>query len=80
MRNRQEWRQGTLTRAETIADDVRLLEFAVEGALPRFDPGSHSSFKVARHAVIQDKRNRESYKPILLVKIQAGTKVRLEII
>ncbi|WP_316356380.1 PDR/VanB family oxidoreductase [Devosia sp.] len=47
MRNRQEWRQGVLTRAEKIADDVRLLEFAVEGALPRFDPGSHSNFKVS---------------------------------
>lgn len=47
MRNKQEWRQGILTRAETIADDVRLLEFAVEGALHRFDPGSHSNFKVA---------------------------------
>ena len=35
MRNRQEWRQGVLTRAELIADDVRLLEFAVEGALHR---------------------------------------------
>nr|WP_295886613.1 PDR/VanB family oxidoreductase [uncultured Devosia sp.] len=47
MRNRQEWRQGIVTRAEAIADDVRLLEFAVEGVLPRFDPGSHSNFKVS---------------------------------
>lgn len=46
MRNKQEWRQGVVTRAEKIADDVRLLEFAVEGALPRFDPGSHSNFRV----------------------------------
>ena len=47
MRNRQDWRRGVVTRAEEIADDVRLLEFAVEGALPRFDPGSHSNFRVS---------------------------------
>jgi ferredoxin-NADP reductase len=47
MRNRQEWRQGVVTLAEQVADDVRLLEFAVEGGLPRFDPGSHSNFKVS---------------------------------
>ena len=46
MRNRQDWRQGVVTRAEAIADDVRLLEFAVEGAVPRFDPGSHCNFRV----------------------------------
>lgn len=47
MRNRLEWRRGIVTRAETIAADVRLLDFAVDGALPRFDPGSHSNFKVS---------------------------------
>ena len=47
MRNRQEWRRGIVTRAEQIAADVKLLEFAVEGMLPRFDPGSHSNFKVS---------------------------------
>lgn len=47
MRNREAWRQGIVTRAEAIAADVRLLEFAVEGGLPRFDPGSHSNFRVS---------------------------------
>ncbi|KRA95014.1 oxygenase [Devosia sp. Root685] len=47
MRNRQDWRRGVVTRAEGIADDVRLLEFSVDGTLPLFDPGSHSNFRVS---------------------------------
>src|SRR5690606_21515711 len=27
-------------------EDVRFIAFAVEGTLPRFDPGSHSNFRV----------------------------------
>lgn len=46
MRSKLEWRRGVVTRAEQIAEDVRLLEFNLEGALPRFDPGSHCNIKV----------------------------------
>lgn len=47
MRNKLDWRRGVVTSAEQISDDVRSLEFAVEGPLPRFDPGSHSNFRVS---------------------------------
>jgi len=47
MRNKLDWRRGIVTSATLIADDVKLLDFAVDGPTPRFDPGSHSNFKVA---------------------------------
>lgn len=46
MRNRLEWRTGRVQSAERIADDIRLIEFAVDGPVPRFDPGSHCNFRV----------------------------------
>ena len=46
MRNRVEWRDATVADIQTIADDVRHITFAVDGAVPRFDPGSHSNFRV----------------------------------
>lgn len=46
MRNRVEWRDATVADISTIADDVRHITFAVDGPLPRFDPGSHSNFGV----------------------------------
>lgn len=46
MRNRIEWRDARVAEVLQIADDVRQIAFAVEGALPRFDPGSHSNFRV----------------------------------
>ncbi|HEV7276056.1 MAG TPA: PDR/VanB family oxidoreductase [Devosiaceae bacterium] len=46
MRNAMEWRTATVTLTQQIAEDVRLLEFAVDGPLPPFDPGSHSNFRV----------------------------------
>jgi ferredoxin-NADP reductase len=46
MRNAMEWRVAAVTLARQIAEDVRLLEFAVDGSLPPFDPGSHSNFRV----------------------------------
>lgn len=46
MRNRVEWRTATVARIEQVADDVRRIVFKVEGGLPRFDPGSHTNFRV----------------------------------
>ncbi len=46
MRNRLEWRHARIASAETIAGDVRMIEFAVEGNLPRFEPGSHTNIRV----------------------------------
>lgn len=46
MRNRVEWRDARVAEIEQIADDVRHIVFAVEGAVPRFDPGSHTNFRV----------------------------------
>lgn len=46
MRNRVEWRDARVADVRQIAEDVRQISFAVEGAVPRFDPGSHSNFRV----------------------------------
>jgi Flavodoxin reductases (ferredoxin-NADPH reductases) family 1 len=46
MRNRVEWRDARVADIAQIADDVRQITFAVEGRVPRFDPGSHSNFRV----------------------------------
>ena len=46
MRNRAEWRAAEVVSAETVADGVRLIRFAVDGDVPRFDPGSHVNFTV----------------------------------
>lgn len=46
MRNRVEWRDATVADISTIAEDVRHITFAVDGPVPRFDPGSHSNFGV----------------------------------
>ncbi|MFD1254173.1 Phenoxybenzoate dioxygenase subunit beta [Devosia equisanguinis] len=46
MRNRVEWRDATVAEVRQIADDVRYIAFAVDGVVPRFDPGSHSNFRV----------------------------------
>ncbi len=46
MRNRVEWRDASLIESRRVAEDVRYLEFEVEGGAPRFDPGSHSSIRV----------------------------------
>lgn len=46
MRNRVEWRDARVADIRQIADDVRYIGFAVDGAVPRFDPGSHSNFQV----------------------------------
>ena len=46
MRNRVEWRDARVADIRQIAEDVRHIVFAVDGAVPRFDPGSHSNFRV----------------------------------
>lgn len=46
MRNRVEWRDAVVAEIRQVADDVRQIAFAVDGAVPRFDPGSHSNFRV----------------------------------
>jgi ferredoxin-NADP reductase len=46
MRNRIQWRDARVSQIRTLADDVRFIEFAVVGGVPRFDPGSHTNIKV----------------------------------
>ena len=46
MRNRVEWRDARVADITDIADDVRQITFSVDGGVPRFDPGSHSNFRV----------------------------------
>jgi ferredoxin-NADP reductase len=46
MRNLIVWRDARVTAVRKVADDVRYIEFAVEGGVPRFDPGSHTNIKV----------------------------------
>lgn len=46
MRNRVEWRDAIVAETRQIAEDVRYIAFAVDGAVPRFDPGAHSNFRV----------------------------------
>jgi ferredoxin-NADP reductase len=46
MRNRIEWRDAEVAEIRQVAKDVRQISFAVDGAVPRFDPGSHSNFSV----------------------------------
>ncbi len=46
MRNRVEWRNAEVVETRQIAEGVRLVAFAVDGAVPHFDPGSHSNVRV----------------------------------
>jgi ferredoxin-NADP reductase len=46
MRNRVEWRDARVVDITEVAEDVRQITFAVDGAVPRFDPGAHSNFSV----------------------------------
>lgn len=57
MKNRLEWRQAEVAHVELEADDVRVIEFAVDGTLPRFEPGSHTNVRVA----IGDERTTRTY-------------------
>ena len=57
MRMNVDWRSARVVRAETIAEDVRLVEFEVDGFLPSFEPGSHTNIAV----VIDDQRAIRTY-------------------
>ena len=46
MRNKVEWRDAKVAEIRQIAEDVRYIGFAVDGMVPRFDPGSHSNIRV----------------------------------
>jgi ferredoxin-NADP reductase len=47
MRNKMEWRDARVAKITQVAEDVRRIDFAVEGGqVPPFDPGSHSNFRV----------------------------------
>jgi ferredoxin-NADP reductase len=46
MRNRVDWRDARVAEIRQVAEDVRYIGFAVDGAIPRFDPGSHSNIRV----------------------------------
>jgi ferredoxin-NADP reductase len=46
MRMTVDWRRAQVRSAEQIAEDVRKIEFDVEGDLPPFDPGSHTNIVV----------------------------------
>ncbi|MBB4008166.1 PDR/VanB family oxidoreductase [Allorhizobium taibaishanense] len=43
MRMNMDWRQAQVSSVEEIAQDVRKVEFNIEGLLPTFDPGSHTN-------------------------------------
>jgi ferredoxin-NADP reductase len=46
MRSRQEWMRAEVADMRLVAEDVRLIEFAVSHSLPRFEPGSHTNIRV----------------------------------
>ena len=46
MRLNVDWRRAQVRSAEQIAEDVRKIEFDIEGDLPPFDPGSHTNIVV----------------------------------
>lgn len=46
MRMNIDWRKASVIAATRIAEDVLMVEFVVEGALPAFDPGSHANIRV----------------------------------
>ncbi len=46
MRMTVDWRRAQVRSAEQIAEDVRKIEFDIEGDLPPFDPGSHTNIVV----------------------------------
>ncbi|UYO01247.1 MAG: oxidoreductase [Devosia sp.] len=46
MRNRVEWRDARVADVRQVAEDVRQIVFDADGTVPRFDPGSHSNFRV----------------------------------
>jgi vanillate O-demethylase ferredoxin subunit len=50
MRNRAEWRDARVAEITQVAEDVRRIDFAVDGPVPPFDPGSHSNFRVVTNA------------------------------
>ena len=47
MRNKMEWRDSRVAEIRDIAETVRLITFAVDGSVPRFDPGSHVNIAVS---------------------------------
>jgi ferredoxin-NADP reductase len=46
MRSRQEWMRAKVADARLVSEDTRLIEFAVSGDVPRFEPGSHTNVRV----------------------------------
>jgi vanillate O-demethylase ferredoxin subunit len=42
------WRRACVTRAQTIARGVRIIDLAVDGRLPRIAPGGFADFMVAQ--------------------------------
>lgn len=46
MRSKQEWMRAEVADTRLVAEDTRLIEFAVSGRVPRFEPGSHVNVHV----------------------------------
>lgn len=46
MKGKHAWRDGIVTRTERIAEGVRLIELAVTGEIPPFEPGCHTTIEV----------------------------------
>ena len=46
MKHVMDWRKARLVETNDVADDIRMLTFAIAGSLPPFDPGSHTHIKV----------------------------------
>lgn len=73
MRNHVEWRDARVAKTREIAEDVRLVTFDVDGAVPRFDPGSHVNIRVE----IGGEAANRTYTAIPAVPGQIGVAVKL---
>ena len=46
MRSKQEWMSAVVAETRPVTEDTRLVEFAVSGKVPTFEPGSHTNLRV----------------------------------
>lgn len=46
MRSKLEWMQAEVVDTRRVTEEARLIEFAVSGHVPRFEPGSHTNVRV----------------------------------
>jgi hypothetical protein len=51
MRGRPQWRNACVVRAQTIAANLRMIEFAVEGGLPAFGQGARTCVRAVEPGI-----------------------------